>query len=187
MAIFGAVALGLVILVGRWQGSEVELQRLHWETTAVLEQLPVGVLVANQKGIIEFRNSAFDTMVGTPSRQGLSLSECRDSRVYTTTRLVDGREIPTDERPLSRALKGETVRDERVAVLSRQAGRAWDVGTGRRIGRRPAWPDPRISLTQHNVGRRRRGLTSARPGTRLTAAPLQSQTDEARKRGRPDR
>lgn len=117
MVLFSAVALGLVAVVARWRQQEQETRRLQEQTTAVLEQMPVGVVVTNGAGVIQFRNSTFDRVLGTTSRVGMTLAEFRDGREYTTLRTQGGAEIQTDERPVSRALRGETVHDEEIQVV----------------------------------------------------------------------
>ena len=117
MSMFAVVAFGLVAFVGRVRHAEDEVRRLHEQTATVLEQMPVGVLVVNRAGFVEFCNTALVRILGMTIRVGQTLASVRAERPYTSTRVIDGRPIQTDERPLSRALQGEMIRDEEIHVV----------------------------------------------------------------------
>jgi PAS domain S-box-containing protein len=125
---FWVVSVCLVALVNRLTRAERELRQLHQQTNAILEHMPVGVMVAGADEIIAFKNSAFDRMLGMSSRVGEPLETVRANRPYSTFRFLNGQRIPTDERPLSRALRGEVVRDEEVRIVY-PSGHHCDIST----------------------------------------------------------
>ncbi|NVB84697.1 MAG: response regulator [Kofleriaceae bacterium] len=85
----------------------------------ILEQLPIALLVAETDGTLTHVNQSMMNLI-PGSRHAHSVAEVRDHfRAWTH----EGAEIPAEQRPISRALRGETVRGVEYSI---------DSGTGSR-------------------------------------------------------
>ncbi len=72
----------------------------------ILEQLPIALLVADPDGALTHVNQLMMSLI--PGARGAhTVADIRD---YLVARGRDGQPMPEDERPISRALRGETVR-----------------------------------------------------------------------------
>jgi PAS domain S-box-containing protein len=102
------VAAGIRSVRGEAAGRIDAAARLE----ALLEQLPIGIVLVDRSGAVRYRNESVDRVWGRPYT-ATALSQLSDD---FPARHPDGRTYRIDERPLVRALAGETVRDEELHV-----------------------------------------------------------------------
>jgi two-component system cell cycle sensor histidine kinase/response regulator CckA len=88
----------------------------------VLEQAPIGVMVCDREGRVILANPAAQRMAGAPPDPGRPVADQVDR--YQARR-VDGQPIRSEETPMGRALRGETVENEEN--LFRPPGSSQDV------------------------------------------------------------
>jgi signal transduction histidine kinase len=116
MAVFAVFSFGLVWLVGRWRAAEVQTRRLHARTFAVLDQMPVAVVLAEPSGRVLFNNVAALRMFGRPSEPAGDIRRFRDDLRYEAWR-PDGTRLDPADSAIVRALKGETVSNQEMHVV----------------------------------------------------------------------
>ena len=88
--------------------ADSERSRLH----QLLEVIPVGMVIYDRDGKVTAGNRARTRIVGDPSRS----VDIASSAAYLRLCHSDGRPYTIDELPVTRALKGETVRGDRVII-----------------------------------------------------------------------
>jgi PAS domain S-box-containing protein len=90
---------------------------------AIIDRLPVGVAISDGRGTFLVMNSSALALHDFNSPEEMLRSS---EEFFAEWKLFDlaGRELPTDEWPVSRALRGEYVRDMKVQV-ERTSGRRW--------------------------------------------------------------
>lgn len=92
--------------------AQVQTERQRLETT--LQALPDAVLVCDADGILVVANDAARRLLGDQYVPGLPLAVSDTLR--PATRSLDGDPVPPDQLPLRRALRGERVIDQRLAI-----------------------------------------------------------------------
>lgn len=92
---------------------EDELRARHRELETTLETVPAAFILVDVNGQIRLQNRAATALVGAPPKFGSALDRYR-SELKLLTR--DGREIPPDQWPLARALRGETINGDDIEV-----------------------------------------------------------------------
>ncbi len=95
---------------------EEELEETKARLEAILNQMPVGIMVADARsGEILFANDEIESIYGL----GFKPTDIKGFVDYTrlARRHLDGRSYHTEEYPLVRALKGDVIRNEMAAVL----------------------------------------------------------------------
>lgn len=90
--------------------SALTLERKRLES--ILEQLPAGVVLADERGRLLMRNARMDEILG-----GFVLAQSIEEYGHFVGRRPDGSTYSPTEWPLARALTGETVRDEEVRIV----------------------------------------------------------------------
>ena len=93
--------------------AEAERRRLH----QLLDVIPVGMVIYDRDGKVTASNKARARIVGDPGKA----TDIASSAAYLRLHHPDGRPYEIDELPVTRALRGETVRGERV-ILDRMDG-----------------------------------------------------------------
>jgi PAS domain S-box-containing protein len=88
--------------------AEAERGRLH----QLLDVIPVGMVIYDIDGKVSASNKARARIVGDPGQT----SDIASSAAYLRLRHPDGRLYEIDELPVTRALRGETIRGERVLI-----------------------------------------------------------------------
>jgi PAS domain S-box-containing protein len=121
MAVFGFLSFGLVWLVGRWRAVETAAREAHARLVAVVGHMPVGVVVSDAAGNVLFANPEVERIFGRPFAAS-TFAEYRELNAYTASR-EDGQALPTEEAPISRALKGITVSPEDVHIVRSDGAR----------------------------------------------------------------
>lgn len=96
-------------------------------SAAVLEQIPDGVIVADESGRIVFVNEAAARLHGVKT---LGVAPEGYSEAYHLFTL-DGRAYPPGELPLARAVRGETVTDARWCIRHPDGAELVAIGTAR--------------------------------------------------------
>jgi signal transduction histidine kinase/ActR/RegA family two-component response regulator len=112
--VFG-LSLGMVWFVARSQRVEAALHAAHAQVRDVLEQVPVGVLVADTSGTILFGNSASQLILRSAVDQ-TKVTDVRYRSHYTPYR-ADGTVCEPGDAALMRALKGDTAVDEEYRLV----------------------------------------------------------------------
>ncbi|MHB1133182.1 MAG: sensor histidine kinase [Chloroflexota bacterium] len=102
--------------------AQLELERTR--LTAVLQQLPVGVLIAEvPSGRVLAGNQRFEEIWRFPSLPAIAGVEESDKWLCYR---ADGSPYPAEERPLGRALRwGETTHEEEFAIRRGDGSRGW--------------------------------------------------------------
>jgi signal transduction histidine kinase/CheY-like chemotaxis protein/HAMP domain-containing protein len=95
---------------------EDELRARHREIETMLETVPAAFIVVDQRGHVRLQNRAATALVGPPPRVGSAMAKYR---IEFTLLTRDGKELPENEWPLARALRGEVVNGEDVEIRSR--------------------------------------------------------------------
>lgn len=90
--------------------SEAEAERRRLDQ--LLEVIPVGMVIYDRDGKVTAGNKARARIVGDPSRS----TDIASSAAYLRLCHPDGRAYTIDELPITRALRGETIRGERVLI-----------------------------------------------------------------------
>ncbi|MDP9245613.1 MAG: PAS domain-containing protein [Chloroflexota bacterium] len=90
------------------EAAESERRRL----LQLLDVIPVGMVIYDRDGKVTAGNKARARIVGDPSRS----FDIASSAAYLRLRHPDGRTYTMDELPISRALRGETIRGEKVLI-----------------------------------------------------------------------
>jgi PAS domain S-box-containing protein len=117
MLIFGALSLALVWTVARWRRAETKMRQLQADTVAVLNQMPVGVMIADASGTLQFGNAAMETVFGRRVLPSSNIPEWRRHANYQPF-FPDGRPMGLDDTPMARALtNGETVAAEELSIV----------------------------------------------------------------------
>lgn len=99
------------------QEINTELQKERQFLQALLESLSDGIVACNADGVLTLFNRAMQLWYGSPQKT-IPVKEW--SQYYSLYR-ADGKiPLPPEEVPLFRALQGETVRDEEVAIVPRE-------------------------------------------------------------------
>jgi PAS domain S-box-containing protein len=107
---------------------------LHKQSTlleAVISDLPVGLLACDVSGIITHCNRAAAALHGMqPDELGASISASLTADIY----LMDGvTALPEKERPLARALRGETISNLELTVVPAEAPPRTTLSSARRL------------------------------------------------------
>jgi PAS domain S-box-containing protein len=104
------------------KAAEAALARSEAKLGAIIEQLPIGVGVCDATGRTTMLNPEGLRLHGFRSLREMleRLEQYRDEFVL---RALDGTELPVDQWPISRALRGEEIRDVRVRLGRRDAER----------------------------------------------------------------
>jgi PAS domain S-box-containing protein len=101
-----------------------ERERMLAKLSGVLESIAEGLVVCDADGqILDFNPAALRMhgfMPGDPPR-----GHFRDVGELIEVHGIDGEPVPSDERPMARALRGESVVDEEYRLRTRGNGREW--------------------------------------------------------------
>ena len=120
---FAVVAGGMAWVVGTWKSREQNVRNLNDQTLAVLEQLPVGVYIADTTGRILSGNPAVERILGQPLLS--SWGGERPGGGYYTAFHPDGRLVRDFEHPIVRSLRhGEMVTGEEFHIARADGTRA---------------------------------------------------------------
>jgi two-component system, cell cycle sensor histidine kinase and response regulator CckA len=99
--------------------AETALQANERRLTQILEAVPVGILVSDNKGQIMFANATAQQILGKGVVSNAPMTD--QARVYQTYVAGTDQFYPVERNPIARALRGETVSVEDVEV--REGGR----------------------------------------------------------------
>jgi signal transduction histidine kinase len=111
---FNAMADRLQATVGEAESALAEARTERQRLTTTLESLPDGVLVCDAGGVVAVANEAARKLLGVPYAPGFRLLD--PAALRPVARTLGGDPLPPDALPLRRALRGERVREERLAV-----------------------------------------------------------------------
>jgi PAS domain S-box-containing protein len=117
MLTFAALSLALVWTVGRWRRAEAKARQIQADTVAVLNQMPVGVMIADASGTLQFGNAATETIFGRTVRPSSTIPEWRRHASYQSF-FPDGRPMEPGDTPMARALRdGDTIAGEELTIV----------------------------------------------------------------------
>lgn len=126
----GAVLAGILIDITEQKRAEAERERLIAELAAerarlraLVEHIPAAVIVADASGRVVLANPAVKNVFPLPPPEFPTTS--RDLFDAWHARHTDGRPVEADDRPMSRALRGETVDGEDFAYLRADGTESW--------------------------------------------------------------
>ncbi|MFV9504841.1 MAG: ATP-binding protein [Oscillochloridaceae bacterium umkhey_bin13] len=103
----------------RW-ADEDELRRREALLSALFEMLPVGVMISHRDGSLARANQTLQTMMGM-TMADFAVNRQREL-TYT---LPDGRPLTREYWPITRALKGEIVRDYELSIIRLDGTQRW--------------------------------------------------------------
>ncbi len=107
--------LYLAVEIGRARAEEQRDQ-----IRVILDSLPTGVMIGGADGTLELANAAAIAMIfGAHSAPGAPLAYGRDFQMLQP----DGSPLPASERPVTRAMRGEAVRNRQLLLESRDGFR----------------------------------------------------------------
>jgi PAS domain S-box-containing protein len=114
--IYAAIAASAVTnaqLTAKYEEGRAELE-------SIIEQMPEGVFIARAPdGVPLVMNRIGSGVLGNPPG-GITLSEYAN---YVTLKHPDGTDVPASERPIARALRGESARDREFTTITRDGKR----------------------------------------------------------------
>jgi signal transduction histidine kinase/ActR/RegA family two-component response regulator len=128
MGTFAAVAVGLVLLVGRWKRAEESLRQRADEAQAILDTVPAAVFITRDPEARHMDGNWFTAEVlRLPHGSNVSKTAPADERPTTFRAMRGGNEIPGDQLPVQVAVaRGVEVRDYEFDLV-------YDDGTARTL------------------------------------------------------
>ncbi len=105
-----------------------ERRRIEGEREAILTHMREGLIVADPAGNFLAMNPAARHLFGYAGASGAGAEACHDLDEFWQTFemwYLDGRPMPTGERPLARALRGEALSSYEARVQRRDTGATW--------------------------------------------------------------
>lgn len=112
----GLLTNALSRMVATVADREDELRTRHREIETMLETVPSAFILVDSRGYVRLQNRAATALVGPPPKVGSAMTKYRAEFTLLTR---DGKEIPENNWPLARALRGEVVTGEDLEIRTR--------------------------------------------------------------------